>query len=107
MAIGLNDLKKNDNESSNKDKKILIHELDERDILDKVIERPSNDENSSEKERVLRPWESFSDEIKTRTIRAQEAVRKAKKIVARNELLAERLKDRAKGLTKIVESIIK
>jgi len=39
------------------------------------------------KEKTLRPWESFDTaQIKTRTLRAQEAVRKAQAIVQRNPL---------------------
>lgn len=45
------------------------------------------EEGPFEKEKTLRPWENFDHtETKTRTLRAQEAVRKAQAIVRRNEL---------------------
>jgi len=57
----------------------------------KVVKAPEQEEN---KTRVLRPWESFETlGNQTRTIAAQEAVIKAKKIVESNNNLVDELRD--------------
>jgi hypothetical protein len=57
----------------------------------KTIKKVDKDENKS---RVLRPWESFEQRgNQTRTIGAQEAVIKARKIVENNNTMVENLRE--------------
>ncbi|EQC49128.1 hypothetical protein M899_0765 [Bacteriovorax sp. BSW11_IV] len=46
------------------------------------------------KERVLRPWETFDQRgLQTRTNQAQEAVKRAREIVEKNNLMVDRLRE--------------
>lgn len=72
MALGLNDINKNKKRQK------------------KLVEI----ENDFDKERVLRPWEGFEDlGGQTRTIIAQEAVRKARQIVERNNAMTQKFEE--------------
>ena len=52
-----------------------------------------NKNQSGEKQKALRPWEGYDNYgIKTRTLGAQEAVRKAKEIVENNNRMISDLK---------------
>lgn len=77
MAIGLNDIKKNRQkrvESTNSEVDLQV----------------------SEKKRSLRPWESYDESAhRTRTLAAQEAVKRARIIVQKNNELSSTLLDRA------------
>jgi hypothetical protein len=83
MAIGLKDLKKNKTKdiSSQPDNKFDFKNFAKDDAKDKV----------------LRPWETFdSDDFQTRTLRAQEAVKRARQIVVQNEVMIDEFQDRRK-----------
>lgn len=72
MAIGLNDIKKSKN-SVRETKKEISHLEDQK---------------------SLRPWEGYDDSgTRTRTIMAQEAIKKAQNIVRNNEMMVKELKN--------------
>lgn len=62
----------------------------------KDIKNPKKDRRESnfdQKQKVLRPWEDYDSlGIQTRTVTAQEAVKRARLIVQRNEEMVENLK---------------
>lgn len=50
--------------------------------------------NNELKQRVLRPWETFDQRgLQTRTSQAQEAVKRAREIVARNNSMVDQLRE--------------
>lgn len=59
----------------------------------KVIKENKKEIKKEQKNFVLRPWQSFSNSnIETRTLRAQEAVRKAEAIVKDNNLMVDEIR---------------
>jgi len=84
VAIGLNDVSNNKSTSRGL----------------KSFNFSNEQEQKFDKEKVLRPWENYdTTETKTRTLRAQEAVRKAQAIVKRNELFTLEIPEIVKSKT--------
>ncbi len=83
MALGLNDIKKN-----------KVAKYTDFSSLDR--QQPENREDQQTTNKPLRPWESFNEtKHRTRTVGAQEAVRKARTIVEKNNAISATLLERA------------
>jgi hypothetical protein len=102
MALGLEDIQKQVKTSSDSIQfdlgQVAIEKLDLKSLskelksdLKEVVEERNMDE-------MIRPWESFNIEEMTTHMRASRAVKRAREIVARNEVLTAELRNRAQLL---------